>query len=144
MRSKLKCWKCQKTKPIARFNNDITRPSGKCSRCKDCNRVHYAAFRVKMKGKLGQSGYREYFSKYELSHYYGITIDDFKLRLKQQNNLCAICNGPPTGRRLGVDHCHRTGKFRGLLCGRCNSALGLFRDNIENLETALEYLREHK
>ena len=76
---------------------------------------------------------------------YGITLDDYAQMLKLQNNRCAICNGTATGNRrqknLSVDHCHTTGKVRGLLCHGCNSGIGYMKDDIELLEKAIDYLK---
>jgi len=55
--------------------------------------------------------------------------------------VCECCGGPPNGKgRLHLDHDHRTGKFRGWLCSRCNISLGGFGDSVEGLEKAIEYL----
>lgn len=62
--------------------------------------------------------------------------------VKNHNNLCDICAGPPDGRwkKLNIDHCHEKGHFRGLLCSRCNLALGYFRDDVTIMQKAIEYL----
>jgi Recombination endonuclease VII len=73
---------------------------------------------------------------------YGITFEEYELRVEQQNGRCGIClrvNG-----KLRVDHCHSTKKFRGLLCHHCNSGLGLFGDSIESLQRAIDYLKRTK
>ena len=77
---------------------------------------------------------------------YGITVEEYKNSYKEQNGLCAICGNSPKqkGWRLSVDHNHNTGKFRGLLCGNCNSALGMVDDNIEILQNMITYLNKHK
>ena len=80
---------------------------------------------------------------------FGIDKEIYEQMLLKQNNVCAICNQPErlkskTGRIndfLGVDHCHQTGKIRGLLCRKCNGALGGFNDAIEMLEAAIAYLK---
>lgn len=72
---------------------------------------------------------------------YGLTIEHYNKLLLQQNNKCAICEqNCPTGKKLAVDHNHQTGKVRGLLCHHCNVGLGHFKDNIELLNSALDYL----
>ena len=72
---------------------------------------------------------------------YGLTLGDYEALSDAQGGNCAICLGPDeTGRRLAVDHCHETGKVRGLLCGRCNAGLGFFRDAPNVLRQAAEYL----
>ena len=72
---------------------------------------------------------------------YGITMDDYYVLLANQNNSCAICKTPAT-KTLDVDHCHTTGKVRGLLCNNCNRALGHFKDNVDYLKTAINYLEK--
>ncbi len=77
----------------------------------------------------------------QLLDQYNLTEDQFNKMIISQNNLCAICNNPQTGNRLlAVDHCHKTGKVRGLLCTKCNNGIGNFNDNIEILNKAIHYL----
>lgn len=71
---------------------------------------------------------------------YGLSYSDWELLLIRQNHVCAICKRPETGKTLAVDHCHRTGKVRGLLCAKCNQGIGMFDDNASSLRTAAEYL----
>jgi hypothetical protein len=75
----------------------------------------------------------------------GITHADLKRLEENQTGRCAICGGEPKFPRvrLCVDHDHATGQFRGLLCGHCNTALGLFKDNPETLRKAAEYLENN-
>lgn len=81
--------------------------------------------------------------------YYGISYDYYNAVNERQKGLCAICGNPETAVASGkpitlaVDHCHRTGEIRQLLCRSCNSALGHFGDNIERMEKALEYVKFH-
>lgn len=78
---------------------------------------------------------------------YGVSISEVEQALKDQNYLCAICKEPGFEMNkyvrspLNLDHCHDTKKFRGMLCHNCNRALGLFKDNVERLETAISYLK---
>lgn len=69
---------------------------------------------------------------------YNLTIEQFDELLASQQGLCAVCN---LERAAVVDHRHCDGKVRGLLCSKCNRALGLFHDNISSLATAIEYLK---
>ena len=72
---------------------------------------------------------------------YGMTKTEFDVLLASQKGVCAICGGPPVGRRnLSVDHCHETGKIRGLLCGPCNTGIGQLKDDPEIVQKALLYL----
>ncbi len=70
---------------------------------------------------------------------YGITPEVYETMLIEQRGVCAICGGVDS-RKLAVDHCHSTGRVRGLLCGTCNRGLGNFRDSTELLERAKGYL----
>lgn len=77
---------------------------------------------------------------------YGITVDDYDQMHEEQGGVCATCGCPETEmfrgkvRRLSVDHCHETGLVRGLLCGKCNKALGMIRDNVGTLRKMISYL----
>lgn len=75
---------------------------------------------------------------------YGITTEDYLQMLDSQDRKCAICSKTviENNRYLSVDHCHTTGKVRGLLCSNCNLGLGYFQDNIDFLLNAVEYLKK--
>ena len=75
---------------------------------------------------------------------YGITPEQYKQMHEDQQGKCKICNTTPkTKRGLHVDHCHKTGKVRALLCSGCNTALGSFKDDPNLLMNAIEYLRNY-
>lgn len=77
-----------------------------------------------------------------LRYKYALTLDDYARMLEEQNRKCAICHHhSPKEKRLAVDHCHDTGKVRGLLCDRCNRALGLLRECPDVLRAGAEYLK---
>lgn len=77
---------------------------------------------------------------------YGITPEQYDALLEKQDGVCAICRKPESAERDGkvmrmpVDHCHHTGRVRGLLCHRCNRAIGLLGDDSEILRSAIRYL----
>lgn len=78
---------------------------------------------------------------------YGLTQDDWDALVKRQQNRCAVCQtGKPGGRgeRWHIDHDHVTGQVRGLLCGKCNSAIGLFRDDPDIIKAAARYVTKHR
>lgn len=80
-----------------------------------------------------------------LKSIYGISLKEYKDMYDSQDGKCAICgtHKPSYGKGgLSVDHCHKTGKVRKLLCTPCNAALGKFKDNVQNLENAVKYLLE--
>lgn len=76
---------------------------------------------------------------YHLKRRYGITAADADRMLREQGGLCAICRERPAAH---VDHDHRTGRVRRLLCFTCNSGLGNFRDDPELLRLAADYLED--
>jgi hypothetical protein len=71
---------------------------------------------------------------------YGIGIDEYRKMLADQGDCCAICGSKKSKKRLCVDHCHKTKAVRGLLCHRCNFAIGLFKDNQSLLIKAAKYI----
>lgn len=87
-----------------------------------------------------------------LKKWYGITLEDYDKMFEAQKGLCAICGNPETVkrkndtaiRRLAIDHDHRTGKIRGLLCGDCNVGLGKFKDSANIIDKAAKYLFTHE
>jgi hypothetical protein len=79
--------------------------------------------------------------KRNLRKKYNLSLEDYEAMLLRQGGRCAICRDLPTDQKLAVDHCHATGKVRGLLCSVCNLSLGGFRDNIRSLQEAIKYLR---
>lgn len=79
---------------------------------------------------------------------YGISVSDYNKLLVQQNGVCAICREPETAvkaagtRSLAVDHCHRTGRIRALLCSQCNLAIGNLRESPLLARAAATYLEQ--
>ena len=73
---------------------------------------------------------------------YGLSPDGYNLLMEVQGGVCAICEKPELdGKRLHVDHAHRTGRVRGLLCGLCNRGIGSLKDDTMLVERALLYLK---
>lgn len=76
--------------------------------------------------------------KHHLRTLYGLSLDTFAERVRAQGGVCGICEGPMDPPY--VDHCHKTGAVRGILCGACNRGLGHFHDNPTSLARAIIYL----
>lgn len=138
-----KCSKCKVDKKAGGFYADRTRIDGLSAWCKKCQRVSFEErnrrnpHRIRKQRRAAQR-------KYKL----GVSQRDVDEALEEQNGLCAICRQPPSDSRvernqatLQADHCHETGKFRGLLCGPCNKGLGQFKDDPSRLQRAAAYLR---
>uniref|UniRef100_UPI00111D166A endonuclease VII domain-containing protein n=1 Tax=Nitrospira cf. moscoviensis SBR1015 TaxID=96242 RepID=UPI00111D166A len=82
---------------------------------------------------------RERHQKYK----YGLTTEQYNAMLLEQGGGCAICRGQcKRNSRLSVDHCHRTGAVRGLLCSNCNTGIGMFKDSPALLQAAADYLKK--
>jgi len=108
-----------------------------------------ATEKYKIKARLYKQTdmYQRWRRNHDFKKKFGITLDDYDIIFQSQNGVCWICSKPETfflkGRThsLAVDHCHKTGKIRGLLCRNCNQMLGLAKDSIETLAKAVEYLK---
>ena len=88
--------------------------------------------------------------KCHLKRRYNITPQEYETKLASQDYKCALCGKDASDNKRGgkleplyVDHCHTSGKLRDLLCHQCNSGLGQFKDNIEFLLKAVDYLHKH-
>lgn len=85
----------------------------------------------------------EKYFHYSLKANYGIDADVYHSLLETQNFECAICNIgiEEVSRMFAVDHCHDSGKIRGLLCGQCNTGIGLFKENVKIFNKAISYIQ---
>lgn len=122
--------------------------------CKKCESAWHAANYIRNKGSILKKNAEwraanpdqvVYNARQALLRSYKITQADYDALLQKQSNKCAICKSSDTGRKTSVlflvDHDHKTGKVRGLLCHKCNAAIGMLRDSIEILNFAIEYLK---
>lgn len=73
---------------------------------------------------------------------YRIGLHAYQLMYADQEGRCAICRAEKDPTRLVIDHNHKTGKIRGLLCGACNTGIGLLKDSPDVLEAAMQYLED--
>lgn len=122
------CPKCSTEKKLGEFYNKKSAKDGKASWCKSCTAAKAYNPQVHRKSKL--------------QSLYGITPEQYDALLESQGGTCGICklNKPHRGEFMCVDHCHSTGDVRGILCGDCNRAIGLLKDNVESLRSAIKYL----
>lgn len=121
------CFACGEEKPLSEFYPDKSKWNGVTNRCRTCHKVAMS------------SATRKYRT--------GWTKEEYDEALLAQDGRCAICKKPESdlGRggevlALSADHCHATGKKRGLLCRRCNQALGKMEDDPKLLRAAADYL----
>ena len=133
------CSGCDQNKTVEEFWKNNTKPDGLQSRCKVCWK------RLTDKRRNGPKREEELRQRKNrhLVNYYGISLEEYESILARQGGKCAICHEPESmpRRKLVVDHCHRTGRVRGLLCGRCNLALGMLEDRLDLMESAVLYLK---
>jgi hypothetical protein len=127
------CCVCKELKPLTEFNLHGGRKDGRQTYCIPCYRAETTKWYYKRK--------------------HGISLEERDNLLKDQDYKCLICSesiqfetgrGSRTGSSAVVDHCHGKGHIRGILCGHCNTGLGSFRDNIQFLESAIEYLKNNQ
>lgn len=107
------------------------------------NKEYYAAY-----SKKYNKDKKEYFRQKSrdrlLKIKYNMGAEDYTTMLSEQNGGCAICGSPPEeGCFLKVDHCHNSEKVRGLLCNNCNTGIGLLKEDIDIMEKAIKYIKEH-
>jgi hypothetical protein len=93
--------------------------------------------------ELNKESNLKYSKEYNLKKKFSLSLLEYEEMLTKQNGVCAICGGTCT-KALAVDHDHATGSIRGLLCNNCNRGLGHFKDNLKNLQQAIDYLKGSK
>lgn len=81
-----------------------------------------------------------------LQKLYNLTVDEYEQLYAEANGCCQVCgiSEEDNNKRLAVDHCHSTGKVRGLLCGKCNTALGQLDDDLDKISALYSYLKERQ
>jgi hypothetical protein len=128
------CTKCERTQPISNFWKSAKRRQDGTQAyravCKEC-----------------QTKQSNVYSRNAALSNYGISHEIYEAERKKQDYKCLICDKHETEERLSklnIDHDHKTGKYRGLLCSTCNKGLGLFFDNTEILQKAIEYLNANR
>jgi hypothetical protein len=154
-----KCSLCLESKAVEAFGLDRTAKSGRSSRCLDCRKRTRNKKYLRDYHKAGRVADPRRWMNNRLRAMYKITLEQYEEILEAQGGVCAICLKPETHRnpdgkvsRLSVDHDHSCcpGKtccgecVRGLVCRRCNAALGMIEDSIETAGRLIDYLtRSH-
>jgi hypothetical protein len=159
------CKTCGKEKPLIQFHKHRGCKDGRDPNCSTCRSFDINLWRKehpetirrtkheyyeRNKDRIIAKSRRQYgltkpnVRNNQLKSRYGVTLEFYQELLASQGNKCAICGAEePEGRGgFHLDHDHATGKVRGILCHRCNSALGMARDNPETLDAMAAYLRE--
>lgn len=158
-----KCTRCGEMKPLAEFHFLRRRNSASswCRQCKSSDgKTRYAANIETARPKQREAGKKYYWrnkekrrllaKKRRVKYLYGVSYETASAMLAMQNDACGICQKSLTvdagaqKREWNVDHCHDTGKIRGILCSNCNTALGLMKENQKTLAGAIRYLKAHE
>ena len=161
------CNKCKQNLPLDKFSKDKTRVDGLAKQCKQCkaktdkqwleknpdyvqtkntpeynkqwlekNPTYMQQYRDSNKKTFEES------KEYRLQRKFGIGLEEYDTMLTEQEHKCIICQQQMVTPH--VDHDHNTGKVRGLLCMHCNTALGKFKDDVDTLQRAIDYLNRTK
>jgi hypothetical protein len=138
-----KCQTCKEVKASTEFYNSAVTANRLSARCKACDKI--ARRDSISRSPATRAGYY----RRMLARKYGLTPTAVEDMLTAQDGSCAICkttnplgegNTSTANSSFCVDHCHTTGRIRGMLCNACNRGLGFFRDSKENLRNAIAYL----
>lgn len=131
------CYVCKEEKPDGDFYKDKSKSSGFKSCCKQCSSLLAVSWKKRQEPEKQRD--------LRLKSLYGIGVKEYNQMFIEQEGKCLICNTHQSEVKRGfaVDHCHTSGKVRGLLCHSCNTALGSFKDNPEILLSAIKYLSDN-
>lgn len=135
------CRKCHKRKSAKYFYANDAYRDGLVSYCKLCNKKVQNQYNKTSQGKKATR-------RTNLKKCFGISVEEYEALLKLQKGKCAICKQVENTKyskggyieNLGVDHNHKTKQIRGLLCRKCNLAIGLFGENTKTMKNAIKYL----
>lgn len=138
------CTVCKKDLDYSAYHKSKVSKDGYGYRCVQCDKDARKKYRDSNKERFAEVNRRK-----SLKFKYGITLEEYYGILEKQNHCCAICgtkennvSGKRRGWNWSVDHCHVTGKVRGLLCNNCNRGLGMLGDTVDSLQKAVDYLNK--
>lgn len=142
------CGGCKEWKFLEDFHKNKARPDGLATECKECVTVRTALWyrnntdKCKLKALNWNRDNPQRRRAIRIRSRYSISIEDYNELLLTQDGGCAICGKTPEEENgsLSIDHDHRNGKVRGLLCRECNAAIGKLKDDPALVERALLYL----
>ncbi len=101
------------------------------------------AKKMSLENSRKKHGRKKIHKKSKMKSRYGVSEEWYKEQLLEQNGVCYICKRPPLKRSLSIDHNHCTGEVRKLLCGGCNMALGMLREDIGIMYSMIDYVVDH-
>lgn len=134
-----KCTKCGEQKPLSEFYKQKITIDGLAYKCKSCSNSDISHWK-----RNNPEKHKIHQKRKDLKSKYNISLEQFKSMVTAQNNTCAICNIKFKNQRsTHVDHCHKTGMIRSLLCNHCNVLLGMAKESINILKSAQKYLEKY-
>lgn len=156
-----RCSKCKQERPRSEFYAHTRTCDRLTSWCKSCFREQYEATRERRLARKRELWFadvdasraasraylranREAVAANVRKAKYGVSAEQYAEMVARAKGRCELCGDPPSSRGLGIDHCHRTGIVRGLLCTRCNTALGKLRDDPRLMRAAADYVERHQ
>ena len=127
------CYKCREVRDLQNFGKYSNSVDGYKPICKKCRKIEYQRNKVYIRGKF-------------LQKKFGISLIEYNKLLDLQNFCCAICGDGiiKNKKALAVDHDHKSGKTRGLLCMNCNLGIGKVNDSIEEILKLIDYMKRHE
>lgn len=142
------CPRCKETKPLTEFYKSKATVHGYAVYCKTCVVARHSEWRKENLAYTAekQKEWRQANPRRSKDHHlkgvYGMPLGSYDTMLAAQNGKCALCAEAEKSSRgdLHVDHCHETGRVRGLLCHHCNIGIGNFKHDVRLLEAAIAYL----
>lgn len=157
--AKLFCRACNLEKPENEFYGFTGkyRKEYSCKKCVNIRRRKYykenRQYKIAMAKKYREQN-REKILHGKRKQTYGISAEQYNKMLKEHNYVCAVCKKPEMSKinkgqnpdaknSLSVDHNHKTGQIRGLLCGKCNRALGYLQENVETMLSLISYINKY-
>lgn len=145
------CSLCNELKPIEEFYKEPRVKDGRARRCKICHSKITNEYRKKNPEVYRKASLKNWHNldlKKKQARWikrYGLSTEQYYEMLEKQKGVCKICEQKcSTKQTLCVDHCHKTGKVRGLLCVKCNASLGMLNDDISLFYKAIEYLKNYE
>jgi hypothetical protein len=137
------CTSCLEDKPLSLFRNRGGNQKHLLkSRCNSCLYSQHREWVENNGDKVREYREKDSWTLAKRCARRGITPEELVHKYEEQEESCAICNSQISLSDSAIDHNHKTGEFRGVLCKQCNRALGMFKDSPKILKNALEYLND--
>ncbi len=148
------CSTCREPKDLTEFAKNSSAADGLYHRCRRCASKRWKEYYAANSDDIKEHQNNYYHANSEKNKKcstralrktrYGVTQEMYDAMHTAQLGVCAICLRDDGARSLSVDHCHKTGKVRGLLCGKCNLTLGTFDEDIARFQACADYLSSHQ